>query len=211
MRLVGLTGGIASGKSTFARALRDLGVPVIDADQVARDIVAKGTVALDAIVQAFGAKVLHDDGTLDRKTLGAIVFSDPEARLRLEAITHPAVRARVMEESQRLVAAGHELAFYDVPLLFEVGLDRELDSVVVVFAPAAAQLDRLVARDGLSRAEAEARLAAQLPIEEKRDRADFVVDNTGGAGSLAKKASTLVAELRAGAGRKRPGQKARLY
>src|SRR6266540_4038855 len=145
MRLVGLTGGIATGKTTFAAALRDLGAPVVDADQLARAAVAKGSPGL-----------------------AARVFADPAARARLEAIVHPAVRALFREELARLAAAGHAVAVYDVPLLFEAGLDREVDLAVVVWAPREAQIARLAERDGLGRVEAEARLAAQLRSEERR-------------------------------------------
>ena len=203
MRVVGLTGGIATGKSTFAVALRALGVPVVDADALARAVVAPGTPALAAIVQAFGPDVLDAAGGLDRKRLGARVFSDPDARRRLEAITHPAIRQAMVDETARLAAAGHDLVFYDAPLLFEVGLDRALAAVVVVYAPRDVQRARLARRDGLSPAEAEARLAAQLPIEDKAARADAVVDNSI-EGDLAGKAARLIEDLRAGLGRKLP-------
>src|SRR5512138_2614206 len=149
MRVVGLTGGIATGKSTFSEALRARGVPVVDADALARAAVAPGSPALAEIARAFGAAVLAPDGGLDRKRMAALVFADPEARRRLEAITHPAVRQAMAEETTRLAAAGHDLAFYDTPLLFEVGLDRTLDCVVVVWAPPAVQRARLGTRDGL--------------------------------------------------------------
>lgn len=204
MRVVGLTGGIGSGKSTFAALLRARGVPVIDADAAARAAVAPGTPALAEIVRAFGRAVLGPDGALDRKALGAIVFADAGARRRLEAITHPAVRAAMQAETARLAAEGHALAFYDVPLLYEVGLDAVLDSVVVVHAPREAQVARLVRRDALTPAEAEARLAAQLPIDEKAARADFVVENAGPVDQLAAKAERLLADLRKGLGRKLP-------
>lgn len=204
MRVVGLTGGIASGKTTFAEALRARGAAVIDADALARAAVAPGAPALAEIARVFGSEVLASDGSLDRKKLGAVVFADTSARGRLEAITHPAVRAAMAAETARLAAAGHPLAFYDVPLLYEVGLDRDLDSVVVVWVPRAVQRARLEARDGLAPAEAEARLAAQLPIDEKAARADFVVENTGAPADLGPKADRLLADLRRGAGRKLP-------
>ncbi len=203
MRVIGLTGGIATGKSTFATALRARGLPVVDADALARAVVAPGTPALAEIVGAFGPDVLDAAGALDRKKLGAIVFADPGARRRLEGITHPAIRSAMIDETVRLAAAGHELVFYDAPLLYEVGLDGVLDSVVVVWAPAQVQRDRIVRRDGISPAEADARLAAQLPIDEKAARADFVVDNAR-EGDLAEKAERLVADLRGGLGRKLP-------
>ncbi len=204
MRVVGLTGGIASGKSTFAAALRARGVPGVDADALARTAVAPGTAALAEIARTFGAAVLGPDGALDRKRMGALVFADPEARRRLEAITHPAVRLAMAEETGRLAAAGHALAFYDTPLLYEVGLDRLLDSVAVVWAPADVQRARLVARDGLTPVEADARLAAQLPIDEKAARADLVVENVGAPAELGAKADRLLADLRGGLGRKLP-------
>ena len=204
VRLVGLTGGIASGKSTLAAALRALGAPVIDADQLARDAVRRGSPALQAIVAAFGPRILALDGELDRKAMGALVFADPAARARLEAIVHPAVRQGVAEASARLAAEGQAVAFYDVPLLYERGLDREVDCVVVVHAPREVQVARLQARDGLTLAEAEARLAAQMPIDEKARRADVVVDNRGDRDSLVARAAPLLAALRAGLGRRLP-------
>lgn len=204
MRVVGLTGGIASGKTTFAGALRARGVPVVDADALARAAVAPGTPALAEIARLFGAGVLAPDGSLDRKKLGAVVFADAAARKRLEAVTHPAVRAAMAEETARLASAGHPLAFYDTPLLYEVGLDRILDCVVVVWAPRDLQRARLQARDGLGADEAEARLAAQLPIDEKAARADFVVENAGAPEDLGPKADRLLADLRRGLGRKLP-------
>jgi len=204
LRVIGLTGGIATGKTTFAAALRARGVPVVDADVLARAVVEPGTPALAEIVRTFGPEVLAGDGTLDRKRLGARIFADPAARRKLEAITHPAIREAMIAETVRLDAAGHDLAFYDAPLLFEVGLDQAMDSVVVVYAPRTAQLARLSARDGVSPADAQARLAAQWPIDEKAARADFVVDNTGGTGDLAAKADRLLGDLRSGLGRRLP-------
>ena len=204
MRLLGLTGGIATGKSTFAEALRARGVPVVDADALARAAVAPGAPALAEIARTFGPGVLSPDGGLDRKKMAAIVFSDPDARRRLEAITHPAVRRAMADETARLAAAGHDLAFYDTPLLFEVGLDAAVDAVVVVWAPPAVQRVRLASRDGLGTAEADARLAAQLPVDEKAARADFVVENVGARDELGPKAERLLADLRRGLGRKLP-------
>jgi dephospho-CoA kinase len=204
VRLVGLTGGIATGKSTFAAALRAAGCPVIDADQLARQVVEPGTPALAAIATAFPG-VIGADGRLDRKALGARVFGDPSARQRLEAITHPAIRAAMEAETARLEAAGEPLAFYEAPLLYEVGLDRAMALVVVVWAPRPVQLRRLQARDGLSPAEAEARLAAQLPVDEKAARADVVIENEDGSAPLGPRAEALVAALRGGLGRRLPG------
>jgi dephospho-CoA kinase len=211
VRLVGLTGGIATGKTTFAEALRARGVPVVDADALARAAVAAGSPALAEIARAFGPGVLGADGALDRKAMAALVFADPGARRRLEAITHPAVRRAMAEETARLAAQGHPLAFYDTPLLYEVGLEARVDAVVVVWAPADVQRARLAARDRLSPADADARLAAQLPIDEKAARADFVVENVGAPAELGPKADRLLADLRAGVGRRLPNAPAVRY
>ncbi len=193
MKLIGLTGGIATGKSTFAAALRALGAPVIDADLLARAAVAKGTPGLAAIAAAFGEDALGPDGELDRRRMAELVFADARERARLESILHPRVRKLFREERARLEGEGHAVAFYDVPLLYEVGLDREVDLVVVVWAPRESQIGRLASRDGLSRAEAEARLATQLPIDEKAARADLVIVNDGDRLDLEGKAARLLA------------------
>ncbi len=211
MRLVGLTGGIATGKSTFAAALRAQGVPVLDADLLARQVVAPGAPALQAIAAAFGPGVLTAGGALDRQAMGALVFRDQEVRRRLEAITQPAIRAAAQAETARLAAQGHDLAFYDAALLFEVGLDQAMALVVVVDAPPEVQLQRLLARDGLGREAAEARLRAQLPVAEKAARADVVVENGDDRVDLGPKAARLVADLRAGLGRRLPGAPAKRY
>jgi dephospho-CoA kinase len=204
MRLVGLTGGIATGKSTFAAALRALGVPVIDADLLARRVVEPGTPALARITTLFPDAV-GPDGRLDRKALGARVFSDETARRRLEAITHPAIRAATAAETTRLGAEGHDLVFYDTPLLFEAGLDQAMALVVVVWAPREAQLRRLASRDGLTAAEAEARLRAQWPIDQKAALADAVIENADETLPLGPTAARLLADLGAGLGRRLPG------
>jgi dephospho-CoA kinase len=177
--LVGLTGGIASGKSLVSRQLADLGCPVIDGDVLAREVVAPGEPAWQAIVDAFGREVLQPDGSLDRKRLGGRVFADPAARRRLEGITHPAIRARREARLARLTAERFDgLVIQDTPLLFEVGAEREVDRIVVVWAPPEVQLARLLARDGLERGEAERRLASQAPLVDKVRRAHYVVDNS---------------------------------
>ncbi|BDG08243.1 dephospho-CoA kinase [Anaeromyxobacter paludicola] len=211
MRLIGLTGGIATGKSTFAAALRERGVPVIDADVLARQVVARGTPGLAQVVAAFGPEVLGPAGELDRKKLAARVFGDPAARAALEAITHPAIREALQAETRRLDAAGAPLAFYDVPLLYEVGLEEVLDCVVVVYAPAASQLLRLERRDGLTYAEAKARLAAQLPIDEKARRADVLVTNEADPAALRAKAEPLLRDLSLGLSRKLPNAPPKRY
>ncbi|HEX8908042.1 MAG TPA: dephospho-CoA kinase, partial [Anaeromyxobacteraceae bacterium] len=152
-----------------------------------------------------------EDGELDRRRMAERVFADPAERARLEAIVHPAVRALSRQELERLAAQGHPLAFYDVPLLYEAGRDREVDLVVVVWAPREAQLARLQARDRLTPAEAEARLAAQLPVDEKAARADAVVVNDGDPAALAGKARRLLEDLLAGLARRLPNAPPRRY
>ena len=176
---VGLTGGIASGKSTVARAFRALGVGVVDADEVAREIVEPGKPALEAIVHEFGAGVLDGKGALDRKALGAVVFGDVGKRKTLEAITHPRIFARSMELLGAYATTGAPYALYEAALLVENGSYRMFAALVVVAAQRETQLRRIVARDGLSVADAEARLDAQLPLDQKIAVADHVIWNDG--------------------------------
>ncbi len=177
MHVFGLTGGIGSGKSTVANYWRRRGLPLIDADVLARAVVEPGSAALAEIVALFGAELLTASAGLDRKRLGARVFADREARAALEAITHPRIRELARQRFAALAQTGEPLAAYDVPLLFERGLEHELRPVVVVNAPDSVRLARTSARDGLALEQVQARLAAQLPLAEKVLRADFVIDN----------------------------------
>jgi dephospho-CoA kinase len=179
MRVIGLTGGIASGKSTAARMLAQLGAPIIDADQLARDVVAVGQPALGELVDAFGPEVLQADGTLDRKRVGAIVFADDEKRRRLNAITHPRIAMATQAKLQALRDAGTPIAIYEAALLVENGVHRGLDGLIVVSCDEATQLGRLVGRDGLTEAEAQARIHAQAPLSAKLAAATWVVDTRG--------------------------------
>jgi dephospho-CoA kinase len=177
---VGLTGGIASGKTTVARQLGALGCRLIEADALAREVVAPGEPAWRAIVEAFGPDVALPDGQLDRKRLGALVFADPARRKRLEAITHPAILARRHEMLAQWAADGFdELVVLDIPLLIEVGMAGEVDRVVVVYVEHETQLARLMRRDGFDSAEALRRIASQMPLAEKVRHAHYVVDNSG--------------------------------
>ena len=178
LRLFGLTGGIACGKSTVAGFLRDHGVPVIDADQVARDVVAPGTPALADIANRFGVEVLSAEGSLDRKKLGAIVFSDAEARRALEVITHPRIRERTAELAAALAREGHVLAAYEAALLVENKLQDMFRPLVVVTVDPETQLQRVMARDGLTREQAVARLGAQMALADKVSVADYVIDTS---------------------------------
>ncbi|HVA22004.1 MAG TPA: dephospho-CoA kinase [Candidatus Micrarchaeia archaeon] len=178
-RVVGLTGGVATGKSTAAAMLRERGAVVVDADELARRVVEPGQPALDAIVAAFGPTALAADGTLDRSRLAALVFADASARARLEAITHPRIRALGDALVRAGQAAGAPVVVYDIPLLFEVGRAADVDGVLLVYAPPHLQLARLQRRDRLGPDEAARRLAAQWPIDRKRPLATWVIDNGG--------------------------------
>jgi dephospho-CoA kinase len=177
---IGLTGGIATGKSTVAKMLVQRGAMLIDLDQIAREVVAPGQPALAQIAERFGQAILQPDGSLDRKRLGAIVFADEERRKELEQITHPAIRS-VMKTRMQEYERDHpdKLVVVDVPLLFESGLSPMYDRVVVVYVPRSEQLRRLMERDKLTREDAEKRLNAQMDIEQKKRLADVVIDNSG--------------------------------
>lgn len=178
MQLYGLTGGIATGKSTVAQMFVDKGVPLIDADVVAREIVGKGQPALAEIAVRFPG-VVDATGALDRAALGARIFSNPTERAALDAITHPRIRQAVLEKSIALAEANTPRALYDAPLLIENRLHEGLAGVVLVVAPRDVQLARLMARNQLTRAQAEARIDAQMPLDEKRSAATWVIDNGG--------------------------------
>jgi dephospho-CoA kinase len=179
MLVVGLTGNIGSGKSTVARLLEARGVPVIDADVLAREAVAPGTPALAAIVARFGENVIAPDGTLDRAALRHIIFADPAERAALDAIVHPAVNARRRTLLNQQRALGARVVVCDIPLLFEAGLDGTMDAIVLVDAPRDIRLTRIMHDRGLTRAEALAMIDSQLPAEGKRARSAYVIDNDG--------------------------------
>lgn len=178
IRVIGLTGGIASGKSTVSRMLRELGVPIVDADLLARQAVAPGTPAEAQIRETFGAEVFRADGSLDRQRLGEIVFGDSAARARLNAIVHPYILARSQEELGALARAGHRIAIYDAALILENGLGGALDGLIVVSVPEEVQLARLRARDGIDEPTALARIRSQMPLAQKVAKADWVIDNS---------------------------------
>ena len=165
VRRIALTGGIATGKSYVRARLEELGVPTIDADVLAREAVTPGTPGLEAVVTRFGSQVLDERGALDRQKLAAIVFADPDARRALEAIVHPAVRRAADQWFAALDPSRQRYAVADIPLLYEVGRDRDFDAVIVVACAPETQLRRAMERDGLSESDARQRLAAQWPIE----------------------------------------------
>jgi len=179
VKLVGLTGGIASGKSSAATILRRLGAAVVDADDLSRQVVQPGQEGWKEIVDAFGAEVLQPDQTIDRQKLRKIIFNDPAARKNLEAIVHPRVRALAEQRIQEYAAAGYEIVVYEVPLLFEVRLHETLRPIILVACDAKTQTERIVRRDRVSRADAQKTIAVQMSLEEKRKLADYVIENNG--------------------------------
>lgn len=179
---IGLTGGIGSGKTLVARQLRDLGAAIVDADAIAREVVAPGGPAYEGVVRTFGPGVVRPDGTLDRKALAGRVFADASARKQLNALTHPHIRRRIAEVAARLASApGVDVIVLDIPLLLDTtdGRDLDLDGIIVVDAGDDLRVARLVARDGFQEVEARRRLAAQVALRDKVARADWVIDNNG--------------------------------
>ncbi|CAG1065967.1 dephospho-CoA kinase [uncultured bacterium] len=193
--IVGLTGGIATGKSLVAGELKKCGAAIIDADRIAREVVEQGKPAYDDIVKEFGRSVLKADGGLDRKTLANIVFNDKAALEKLNQITHPRIRERIREEARRLSAEGERLIVLDVALLIEMGVKYEVEKIIVVYSEAGQQLERLMKRDSLTEAEAKKRLSCQMDIKEKLKYADYVIDNSGAIESTLEQAKELFAEL----------------
>ena len=179
MRVIGLTGGIACGKSTISATLRELGAAIVDGDALSRELTAPGGPALPAIRESFGDGVFLPDGALDRRALGAVIFFDDAARARLDAIMQPMLRRMILRGIEEARQSGAPLCVLDMPLLYEAGLDGLCDRVWCAWLPQETQLQRLMARDGFTRDEAEARLRSQLPADEKAARADVVIDTSG--------------------------------
>ena len=196
MLVVGLTGNVAAGKSAVAELWRGAGVPVVSADELAHAAVAPGTEALAGIAERFGPGVIRDDGMLDRAAVRGIVFRDEEALRALEAIVHPEVRRLRDEWTTEQREAGAEVVVWEIPLLFETGMEGEVDVVVVVDASAGVRRRRIVETRGLTETEAEAVMAAQLAAGEKRRRADVVVENAGTREELAARAAEVLGVLR---------------
>ena len=188
MFLIGLTGGIASGKSTVAKLLASYGAETIDADQVARDVVLPGSVGLQAVVNEFGAEVLSGSGELDRDLLGQIVFKEPEKRKALEQILHPLIKKRTTE---LLAASNSSVVVYAVPLLVEANVDYPFDMILTVEAGVENQVERIVRSRGLSEADALRRIDAQASTAERSERADFVIDSSGTHGQLEQQIAAL--------------------
>lgn len=179
MLTIGLTGGIGSGKSTVAQWFQKQGVPVLDADKAVHHLLQSDLTIISKLIHEFGPEILGENGQINRSKLGKRVFSDEDARKRLERIVHPSVVERMKDERAALRDTGTKVCVWDVPLLFETGLEQFVDEVWVVWVPRDLQILRVLARDKLSRGEVEARMAAQGSLDEKRKRADVVIDNSG--------------------------------
>lgn len=177
--IIGLTGSIASGKSTVSNMLKELGYPIIDADIVARVVVEKGTETLETIKEAFGEDISADDGSLNREKLGEIIFSSPSKRKQLNDIIHPAIRTEMIRQKEELISEGHPTIIMDIPLLFESKLQSYVDKIIVVTVTEETQLERLMTRNNFSLEEAKARIQSQLPLSIKEKGADAVIYNNG--------------------------------
>jgi dephospho-CoA kinase len=176
---IGLTGGIATGKSTVAAMLVERGALLVDADQVAREVVMPGEPALEAVASTFGQAVIHTDGTLNRKALGEIVFNNRDGLMQLESILHPAIRNRMQQRIRQYEEQNpRQLVVADIPLLYETGQEELYEGIMVVYVPQQLQLTRLMERNGLAQEEALRRIGLQMDIEQKRSRADWVIDNS---------------------------------
>lgn len=177
--IIGLTGSIASGKSTVANILKEYGLPIVDADQVARKVVEKGEPTLQKIVEAFGEEILTENGEMDRAKVGAIVFHDEEKRKLLNSIIHPAIRAEMLRQRDEYIQNGEKAVVMDIPLLFESKLQHFVEKILVVTVDENVQLKRLMERNNFSEDEAMARIHSQMPLTEKVKQADAVIYNNG--------------------------------
>lgn len=195
MKCTGLTGGIATGKSTVASMLRELGAKIIDADQLAREIVEPGQEAWQEIIEAFGKEILRTDKSIDREKLRKIVFKDETARRRLESVTHPRIRALAQRKMQNLGAQGAEVLVYEAPLLFENRVHLWLRPVILVACDPATQRTRLRERDRLNDDEIEQHLKAQMSLEEKRRLADYIIENSGDLEELKRRVNEVWEKL----------------
>ncbi|KAF8357021.1 hypothetical protein PRIPAC_92016 [Pristionchus pacificus] len=198
MLIVGLSGGIATGKSTVSGIFEREGIPVIDADRIAREVVKPGESAWHAIREEFGAEYFDDDrgGVMNREKVGQLIFNNAEKRRRLNAITHPAVRKRMLYQAFMHFITGASVIVLDTPLLFEVGYDRILSRTICVWCNTDQELERLIARDGMSETDAKSRMRAQMSLDEKKKRATILLDNTGTKEELEAQVLSLVATLR---------------
>ena len=197
MLVIGLTGGVASGKTLVTDYLERKGIPVIDADRIAREVVRAGEPAYREVIRAFGPGILERDGALNRKKLGALVFDSPDKRKRLEAMIHPRVYETAWQEIRRIQALDPgALIIFSVPLLFETGHDKEVDKTVLVYADEPTQVRRLMQRNGLTEPEARKRVSAQMSIEAKSKASDYVIRNMGTVEETYRQVDAILSELR---------------
>ncbi|KIM86423.1 hypothetical protein PILCRDRAFT_4918 [Piloderma croceum F 1598] len=195
MLVIGLTGGVATGKSTVSSLLKAKKVPIVDADILARQVVEPGTPALAKIINYFGPSILLPDGSLDRKQLGSIIFNDETKRKKLNSIVHPAVSYAILWSILLHWIKGNKMCIVDVPLLIEGGLWRLMGKVVLVYCPPDAQLQRLMKRDNSSREDASSRISSQLPITEKVEYADHIIDNSGSHEDLERQVNSFLVKV----------------
>lgn len=195
MKVYGLTGGIASGKSTVTALIRAAGHEVIDADEIVRSLYDPGKPVFNAILKAFGAGVLDREGQIDRQVLASMIFGDAASRHRLNAVTHPIIYEEVNRRIEAARVRGDQMVFVDVPLLFESNREQFYDAVILVFVEPEDQLNRLMDRNGLTADEAKARIVSQMPIHEKLELADYIIDNTGGRDQLKTQVDQLLDRL----------------
>lgn len=191
-KTIGLTGSVATGKSTVSNMIQQAGIPLVDADIAARKVVEPGTEGLKEIVAYFGEEILLADGTLDRAKLGEIIFKDKEKREKLNEITHPRVKDYMLEARERFFGAGEELVFFDIPLLFESHLESLVDQIVVVWTTPETELKRLMERNNLTKEDALRRIESQMGIDEKARKADFVIDNNESLEKTQKQVYTFI-------------------
>ena len=196
MKLIGLTGGIASGKTTVAKILKRLGAAIVDADALSREVVEPGRAAWNEIVATFGRAVLQADQSLDRPKLRATIFNNPDARKKLESIIHPRVRALAEERIAQYAASGYDIVVYEVPLLFEGKLHEWLRPVILVACHVDIQRQRLQERDRLSAEEAQKHIDAQMSLEEKRRLADYVIENNGNLEDLERQVQAVLIQIK---------------
>jgi len=190
--IIGLTGSIASGKSTVANMLKEYGLPIVDADVVARQVVEPGTPTLQQIAEAFGAEALTEDGTMDRQKIGSIIFQDEEKRKLLNSIIHPAIRQEMLRQRDEYLENGAKTVIMDIPLLFESQLQHFVEKILVVSVSEETQLKRLMERNQLTKEEAKARIASQLPLSVKEQGADAVINNNGAIEETAKQLKDIL-------------------
>ena len=192
--VIGLTGGIASGKSTVANMLRDKNIPIVDADIVAREVVEIGTDTYKKLVSEFGQEILNADKTLNRPKLGSIIFQNQEKREKLNSIMHPSIRTRMKEKTQKYIEEGHDVVVMDIPLLFESKLTHLVDKTLLVFVTEKTQLKRLMERNDLSEKEATDRINSQMPLSEKVKLSHAVIDNNGSLANTQQQLNQILKE-----------------